>query len=213
MDTPRPPPRTNRTRRVPHPVLIGHAASLSQALVVLGGLAGLSGASLMKHLERTAAWQVWPLLSPPIHISDSEAPRRDRPGDVSHARMPLRGCGLQRISVGRCDLAWCGLGISVGRCDLAWCAWQILACAAVGAVLLTDALGVAHLSPALQVPPQCRRTLALAAPRMLVARCRSRSLPLLCFLFRSLSPPLPPSLLLRPPLTPAIAGGAYTFLY
>ena len=32
MDTPRPSPRTNRTRRVPHPVLIGHAASLSQAL-------------------------------------------------------------------------------------------------------------------------------------------------------------------------------------
>ena len=28
MDTPRPSPRTNRTRRVPHPVLIGHAASL-----------------------------------------------------------------------------------------------------------------------------------------------------------------------------------------
>ena len=27
MDTPRPSPRTNRTRRVPHPVLIGHAAS------------------------------------------------------------------------------------------------------------------------------------------------------------------------------------------
>ena len=32
MDTPRPSPRTNRTRRVPHPVLIGHAASLSQVL-------------------------------------------------------------------------------------------------------------------------------------------------------------------------------------
>ena len=31
MDTPRPSPRTNRTRRVPHTVLIGHAASLSQA--------------------------------------------------------------------------------------------------------------------------------------------------------------------------------------
>jgi hypothetical protein len=30
MDTPHPSPRTNRTRRVPHPVLIGHAASLSQ---------------------------------------------------------------------------------------------------------------------------------------------------------------------------------------
>ena len=30
MDTPRPSPRTNRTRRVPHPVLIGHAASLLQ---------------------------------------------------------------------------------------------------------------------------------------------------------------------------------------
>ena len=30
MDTPRPSSRTNRTRRVPHPVLIGHAASLSQ---------------------------------------------------------------------------------------------------------------------------------------------------------------------------------------
>jgi len=28
---PPPPPRTNRTRRIPHPVLIGHAASLSQA--------------------------------------------------------------------------------------------------------------------------------------------------------------------------------------
>ena len=27
VDTPRLPPRTNRTRRVPHPVLIGHAAS------------------------------------------------------------------------------------------------------------------------------------------------------------------------------------------
>ena len=31
MDTPRPSPRTNRTRRVPHPVLIGHAASLIHA--------------------------------------------------------------------------------------------------------------------------------------------------------------------------------------
>ena len=30
MDTPRPSPRTNRTRRVPHPVLIGHAASAAQ---------------------------------------------------------------------------------------------------------------------------------------------------------------------------------------
>jgi hypothetical protein len=30
VDTPRPSPRTNRTRRAPHPVLIGHAASLSQ---------------------------------------------------------------------------------------------------------------------------------------------------------------------------------------
>jgi hypothetical protein len=30
VDTPRPSPRTNRTRRVPHPVLIGHTASLSQ---------------------------------------------------------------------------------------------------------------------------------------------------------------------------------------
>jgi len=31
VDTPRPSTRTNRTRRVPHPVLIGHVASLSQA--------------------------------------------------------------------------------------------------------------------------------------------------------------------------------------
>jgi len=31
VDTPRPSPRTDRTRRIPHPVLIGHAAS-SQAL-------------------------------------------------------------------------------------------------------------------------------------------------------------------------------------
>jgi len=29
VDTPRPSPRTNRTRRVPHPVLIGHAASIT----------------------------------------------------------------------------------------------------------------------------------------------------------------------------------------
>ena len=29
-----PPPRTNRTRRVPHPVLTGHAASLSQVTKV-----------------------------------------------------------------------------------------------------------------------------------------------------------------------------------
>jgi hypothetical protein len=29
VDTPRPSPHTNRTRRVPHPVLIGHAASLT----------------------------------------------------------------------------------------------------------------------------------------------------------------------------------------
>jgi hypothetical protein len=29
VDTPRPSPRTNRTRRAPHPVLIGHAASLT----------------------------------------------------------------------------------------------------------------------------------------------------------------------------------------
>jgi len=29
VDTPRPSPRTNRTRRVPHPALIGHAASLT----------------------------------------------------------------------------------------------------------------------------------------------------------------------------------------
>jgi hypothetical protein len=29
VDTPRPSPRTDRTRRVPHPVLIGHAASLT----------------------------------------------------------------------------------------------------------------------------------------------------------------------------------------
>jgi hypothetical protein len=28
-DTPRPSPCTNRTRRVPHPVLIGHAASIT----------------------------------------------------------------------------------------------------------------------------------------------------------------------------------------
>ena len=31
MDTPRPSPRTNRTPRVPHPVLIGHPASLTPA--------------------------------------------------------------------------------------------------------------------------------------------------------------------------------------
>ena len=37
MDTPRPSPRTNRTRRVPHPVLIGHAASLIAACVGVQG--------------------------------------------------------------------------------------------------------------------------------------------------------------------------------
>jgi hypothetical protein len=34
VDTPRPSPRTNRTPRVPHPVLIGHAASLTVASLV-----------------------------------------------------------------------------------------------------------------------------------------------------------------------------------
>ena len=33
MDTPRPSPRTNRTRRVPHPVLIGHAACPAAPLI------------------------------------------------------------------------------------------------------------------------------------------------------------------------------------
>jgi hypothetical protein len=32
VDTPRPSPRTSRTRRVPHPVLIGHSAARSQAI-------------------------------------------------------------------------------------------------------------------------------------------------------------------------------------
>ena len=40
MDTPRPSPRTNRTRRVPHPVLIGHAASLSQVACPRDTLSG-----------------------------------------------------------------------------------------------------------------------------------------------------------------------------
>ena len=42
MDTPRPSPCTNRTRRVPHPVLIGHAASLSQAAALREELASAS---------------------------------------------------------------------------------------------------------------------------------------------------------------------------
>jgi len=40
VDTPRPSLRTNRTRRVPHPVLIGHAASLSQVLEVAAAAVG-----------------------------------------------------------------------------------------------------------------------------------------------------------------------------
>ena len=44
MDTPRPSPRTNRTRRVPHPVLIGHAASVSQAADAREGGAAPQGA-------------------------------------------------------------------------------------------------------------------------------------------------------------------------
>jgi hypothetical protein len=32
VDTPRPSPRTNRTRRVPHPVLIGHAAGARRVM-------------------------------------------------------------------------------------------------------------------------------------------------------------------------------------
>jgi hypothetical protein len=38
VDTPRPSPRTNRTRRVPHPVLTGHDASLLRAQVKLKGV-------------------------------------------------------------------------------------------------------------------------------------------------------------------------------
>ena len=46
MDTPRPSPRTNRTRRVPHPVLIGHAASLLQEATGAPDAAVYSGAAL-----------------------------------------------------------------------------------------------------------------------------------------------------------------------
>ena len=46
MDTPRPSPRTNRTRRVLHPVLIGHAASFtSQAATPRGARASTGAAS------------------------------------------------------------------------------------------------------------------------------------------------------------------------
>jgi hypothetical protein len=46
VDTPRPSPRTNRTRRVRHPVLIGHAASLSQAETALAALTPFTKPSL-----------------------------------------------------------------------------------------------------------------------------------------------------------------------
>jgi hypothetical protein len=51
---PRPSPRTNRTRRVPHPVLIGHAASLRRVLRRCGELSGLA-AMLSLCAEQAAA--------------------------------------------------------------------------------------------------------------------------------------------------------------
>ena len=46
-DTPRPSPRTNRTRRVPHPVLIGHAASLTPSRAPRPGVGCGDSATLL----------------------------------------------------------------------------------------------------------------------------------------------------------------------
>jgi len=56
VDTPRPSPRTNRTRRVPHRVLTGHAASLSQvALPDQGGLLLFGGQARAPRSARARA--------------------------------------------------------------------------------------------------------------------------------------------------------------
>ena len=55
VDLAAPPPRTNRTRRVPHPALIGHAASLSQ--VDLGRVLSAAGCN---------AFAVWALPPPSL---------------------------------------------------------------------------------------------------------------------------------------------------
>jgi hypothetical protein len=67
VDTPRPSPRTNRTRRVPHPVLIGHAASLTPEQVErdpecnLAFVRAPSLAALAKALQVRAASPSLPL--------------------------------------------------------------------------------------------------------------------------------------------------------
>ena len=81
METPRPSPRTNRIRRVPHPVLIGHAASLTsfELLPTLGALerasvlpakddagAGVAGAVGRRMICRARAPPRVPTAAPPL---------------------------------------------------------------------------------------------------------------------------------------------------
>ena len=79
---PRPSPRTNRTRRVPHPVLIGHAASLSQVYLEEGA------AGLFRGME-TKLWHST-LISALMFLTYGPPPRRP-PARPRPSRPPAPG--------------------------------------------------------------------------------------------------------------------------
>ena len=89
MDTPRPSPRTNRTRRVPHPVLIGHAAQQGTHEELIADEGGLY-AGLWRAQERAQEPGARAVLR---RGSSSELSSLSLPRAPSGGVAPLRGGG------------------------------------------------------------------------------------------------------------------------
>jgi hypothetical protein len=83
---PPPPPRTKWTRRVPHPVLIGHAASLSQVIQCweLAFLSMKKGERALLTCEHEHAYGLRGAPAPPT-LAPHATP------EPAHARQPARG--------------------------------------------------------------------------------------------------------------------------
>ena len=89
------PPRTKWTRRVPHPVLIGHAASLTPS--------DLKGEGAGHYLFEAARRGVWvAFVEPVVRLSTSDAPHQHQtptPDDVILSQQRVR---LSLIAAARC---------------------------------------------------------------------------------------------------------------
>jgi hypothetical protein len=105
---PPPPPRTNRTRRVPHPVLIGHAASPTPGLSERGW--GVTGG-------RAGAGE--PPRALRVHRGDARPPPRFAPA----ARGRARGRARRRRRRGRRDTSGAARGAGGGGSRWARVAW------------------------------------------------------------------------------------------